>query len=285
MKSILICGANGQLGKEINSIADLYPEFNFLFTDIDELDITDLKEIDSFFKSNNIDILINCAAYTDVDKAEDEPKDADRINSLAVKYLANISKKYGSKMIHISTDYVFDGKAKSPYSEDNMTNPQTVYGKTKLEGENHFIESGVTGFIIRTSWLYSSFGKNFVKTISNLSKIKDELRVVDDQKGSPTNAKNLAKAILDILSINDSIFPNKIYHFSNEDSCSWYDFASEIIKYIKSDCKVIPVDSEEFPTKAKRPKYSVMNKSLIKSDFSITIANWKDSLHNCLDKI
>jgi len=285
MKSVLVCGSNGQLGQEIEKLKDKYSNLKFLLTDVDQLNISKIEELEKFFESNQIDVIINCAAYTAVDNAEDEPELAEKINATATRNLAEIAKLNNVKFIHISTDYVFDGSATSPIKETYPTNPQSVYGATKLLGEKYFIESGVDGIIIRTSWLYSTFGKNFVKTILNLSKTRDELKVVNDQIGTPTNAQDLAKSILDICLFEGKPTANKIYHFSNEGVCSWYDFASEIVKYSLTECIVHPVGSEEFPTKAKRPAYSVLDKSLIKSDFNIEIPYWKESLHKCLDQL
>ena len=286
MKSVLVCGANGQLGRELSSLAVETQVFNFHFTDIDELDISNPSEVMKFFSEIKPDFVINCAAYTDVEKAEDEPSKAELINAVAVKNLAEASKANNSFFIHISTDYVFAGNACSPYREVDKTNPQSVYGETKLKGEIAFLESGVNGIIIRTSWLYSIYGKNFVKTIINLAKSRPEIRVVYDQVGSPTNAHDLAVAIYEIINLGDlNKHENKIYHFSNEGVCSWYDFAKEIIKFTYVDCKVLPVRTDEFPTKAKRPSFSVMDKSLIKNNFNLNIPHWKESLHSCLEKL
>jgi len=284
MLNILVTGANGQLGSEITELSKTL-EDNFFFTDYDTLDITDCDAIESFVNTNQIDTIINCAAYTAVDKAEEDEEKADKLNHLAVKYLANISKAKEIKLIHISTDYVFDGKNYRPYKEEDATNPPSIYGKTKLAGEKAFLEiSPQNSLIIRTSWVYSSFGANFVKTMLKYGKEKDELRVIYDQVGTPTYARDLAQLILDITpKIQNSKF--KIYHYSNEGVLSWYDFAKEIIKMAKIECEVVPIESFEYPVPAPRPHYSLLNKAKIKKEFDITIPFWKDSLRECLIKM
>jgi len=283
-KNILVTGANGQLGSEIQKLS---MEFNgnFFFTDYQDLDITDRLALSNFCHSNNIDTIINCAAYTAVDKAEEDKVTADRINHLATKYLAEISKENNISLVHVSTDYVFDGKAFQPYSESNPVNPQSVYGKTKLDGENILLQiNPKNSIIIRTSWVYSSFGANFVKTMLRLGKEKDELSVIFDQIGTPTYANDLAAAILNILEQlkSDSI---EVYHYSNEGVCSWYDFAKTIFELSNIQCQVNPIETVQYPTPATRPHYSVLNKSKIKNQFKLTIPYWKDSLQNCLKTI
>lgn len=293
MSVILVTGSYGQLGSEIKELSSDYKELKFLFTDVDTLDITNLKSLENFFNENPIDFVINCAGYTNVDKAETDKDAAYLINATAVKYLAELTNKKSAGLIHISTDYVFDGTGNNPYKENDATNPTSVYGETKLQGELEILaytpltplKRGIVknSIIIRTSWLYSSYGNNFVKTMLRLGKEKKELNVVSDQTGCPTYAKDLAKVILDIINNSyDNSDPDNvgtgIYHYSNEGVCSWYDFASEIFKIANISCKINPIGTKDFPTPAKRPFYSVLNKSKIKSTFGITIPHWKDSL-------
>jgi len=282
--NILITGSNGQLGSEIQKLSTNY-NYNFFFTTKDTLDITNKNSVKEFVKQNSIDVIINCAAYTAVDKAESEQKEANLVNKKAVKNLAQISKENSIKFIHISTDYVFDGKNFKPYIEYDITNPQGVYGQTKLDGEEAMIKiSPLNSIIIRTSWVYSSFGNNFVKTMLKLGKQKNELDVVFDQIGTPTYAVDLAKTILDILPKiqNKKI---KIYHYSNEGVVSWYDFAKAIFEISNIDIKINPIQTKDYSTKAIRPNYSVLDKSKIKKKFNITIPYWKDSLKECLELI
>ena len=281
MPNILVTGSKGQLGSEIEALSSNY-DYNFFFTDRDELDITNQQAIEDFIEKNKIDTIINCAAYTAVDKAEDDKINADKINHLAVNYLAQIAKEKDIKLIHISTDYVFDGKNYKPFIETDSTNPQGVYGKSKLDGEEALKDvNPKNSIIIRTSWVYSSFGANFVKTMLRLGKERESLGVIYDQVGTPTYARDLARAILDILPKiqNDSV---QIYHYSNEGVLSWYDFAREIMRMAKIDCVVNPIESSQYPTPASRPHYSLLNKSKIKEEFNITIPFWKDSLDECL---
>ncbi len=282
MNNILVTGANGQVGSEIRELSSHY-QYKFYFTDKKQLDITNLQDIRTYIIDNNIDTIINCAAYTAVDKAETEQELANKINHLSVKNLAILSNEFTIKLIHISTDYVFDGRNFKPYNEDDSTNPNSVYGQTKLDGENAILDSNLKdSIIIRTSWVYSSFGNNFVKTMLKLGKEKDELGVIFDLVGTPNYARDLAKTILDIIpKIQNSEL--EIYHYSNEGAISWYDFAKEIIKMAKLDCKIDPIETFQYPTPAKRPHYSLLNKSKIKKDFDITIPYWKDSLKKMLD--
>ena len=279
--NILVTGSNGQLGSEVKELSSKY-DYNFFFTTKGDLDIIDEASIKEFVEQNNINIIINCAAYTAVDKAEEDKVNADLVNRKAVKKLAKISKKYDIKLIHISTDYIFDGKAFKPYGEEYQTNPNGIYGKTKLDGENEMIKINPhNSIIIRTSWVYSSFGNNFVKTMLRLAKEKEALGVIFDQIGTPTYARDLAKMILDIL----PKIENKkveIYNNSNEGVLSWYDFAKEIMKMAKIDCIINPIETYQYPTPAKRPHYSLLNKSKIKKEFGIEIPYWKDSLDECL---
>lgn len=282
--NILVTGSNGQLGSEIKELSSKY-EYNFFFTDRSNIDITKKDSIKTFCQINNINTIINCAAYTAVDKAESDEVNADLINRKAVKKLALVSSELNIKLIHISTDYVFDGKAYKPYVEEFQTKPNSVYGKTKLTGENEMINvNPKNSIIIRTSWVYSSYGNNFVKTMLRLGKEKDELGVIFDQVGTPTFAAHLAMAILDIIpKLNNPKV--EIYNYSNEGVLSWYDFAKEIMKMAKLNCKINPIETFQYPTPAKRPHFSLLNKSKIKSTFNIEIPYWKDGLDECLRKM
>ena len=269
---LLITGSNGQLGNELKSIIK-----NALFTDSNELDITNYELVKQFVIEKNIDTIINCAAYTAVDKAEDNEVLAYKVNTLGPENLS----KTGCKIIHISTDYVFDGLNHKPYKEDDIPSPLSVYGKTKLEGENKLLTNANEVIIIRTAWLYSTFGSNFVKTMIKLGHEKESINVVNDQIGTPTYAKDLAETIKLILPQINSI--NKgIYHYTNEGVCSWYDFTTEIMDLYNLKCKVNPIPSSSYPTKATRPFYSVLNKEKIKNTFNIKIPHWKESLKKCL---
>ncbi len=278
---VLVTGAKGQLGSEIRKISGLFPEIEFCFTDIEELDITNPWEVADFLNKLNPQFLINCAAYTAVDKAETDTSLSSLLNATAVGILAEQSANIACKIIHISTDYVFNGRGPRPYKEDDCVDPQSAYGKTKLEGEVLCQKNNPESIIIRTSWLYSAFGNNFVKTMVRLSNEKSELAVIADQIGSPTNAADLAHAILTIISsvINGTNpFAAGIYHYSNEGVASWYDFAKAIFDMEKINCIVKPIASEDFPSPVKRPSYSVMNKSKIKLIFGLQIPHWRDSL-------
>ena len=275
--NILITGSNGQLGSEIKELSKDYT-YNFFFTDRTNLDITSKDSIRTFCETNNINTIINCAAYTAVDKAESDIENADLINRKAVKKLAKISKELNIKLIHISTDYVFDGKNFKPYCEQYQTNPNSVYGKTKLDGENEMINiNPINSIIIRTSWVYSFYGNNFVKIMLRLGREKESLGVIFDQVGTPTYAKDLAKTILDIIPQinNDKV---EIYNYSNEGVLSWYDFAKEIMKMAKLNCKINPIETFQYPIPAKRPHFSLLNKAKIKKEFNIEIPYWKDAL-------
>ncbi|MFJ1322491.1 dTDP-4-dehydrorhamnose reductase [Capnocytophaga canis] len=276
MKNILVTGANGQLGSEIQNIQGKTK--NYFFTDASDLDITDRQAISDFVKKNNIQIVVNCAAYTNVDKAEEDIQTANLINNIAVGYLAEVCKENNASLIHMSTDYVFGGTKNTPYSETDPTEPLGIYGRTKLEGEKAIQNADIDYLIIRTSWLYSlSFGNNFVKTIQRLSSERNELKVVFDQVGTPTNARDLAAFIVHIIE-KDLCKKREVYHFSNEGVCSWFDFATEIVRMSGNDCLVKPCLSSEFPSKVKRPSYSVLDKSKIKNDFNYTISHWKEAL-------
>ncbi len=281
VKSVLVIGKNGQLGRSLQQIASDYPQYVFTFVGREDLDLTQTLSVDSFFEDRKIDVIINCAAYTAVDKAESESELADQINHRAVEQLAQIAKKQDTILVHISTDYVFNGQNYKPYTETDLSDPQNVYGQTKLNGELAIQKICPNAIIIRTSWVYSEFGNNFVKTMLRLGKERESLNVIYDQVGTPTYAGDLAKAILEIvnhpsLSIHASI-PG-IYHYSNEGACSWYDFAQAIFELSHQKNQVVPIETSEYPTLAKRPYYSLMSKSKIKHDFGLTIPYWNDSL-------
>lgn len=285
---IVVTGAYGQLGSEIKTLSSEYPEWDFLFTDVDSLDITNENAVVQFIADKNIDFVINCAAYTAVDKAESESDTARKVNALAPEILGNVTKKYGIRLIHVSTDYVFAGDACEPYVETDEVNPQGVYGQTKLDGEINVVAQNPESIIIRTAWLYSVYGNNFVKTMLRVGREKGELGVVFDQVGSPTNAADLADAVLYIIRAaeNDaSAFVPGIYHYSNEGVASWYDFAVAVFEMAGVKCKVNPLTSEQFPTPTKRPHYSVLNKSKIRDTFGINIPYWRDSLKVCLQRL
>ena len=281
--NILVTGANGQLGSEIRVLSN--GDGNFLFTDRGELDITDFAAVETFISKNTVVTVINCAAYTAVDKAECDAQNADLINNKAVENLAKICKDKDIKLVHISTDYVFDGKNHKPYVEEDEPSPIGVYAKTKYDGEKAILAiNPQNSIIIRTSWVYSSFGANFVKTMLRLGREHESLGVVFDQVGSPTYARDLAKAILDILPKIKN-HKTEIYHFSNEGVVSWYDFAKEIMKMAKLSCNITPIESAQYPTPATRPHYSVFNKAKIKKEFGVEIPYWKDSLIDCLKNL
>lgn len=280
MGNILVTGAAGQLGSELRVAAG--DDRRFIFTDRDRLDITDSRALEAFIAEEKIETIINCAAYTAVDRAEEEPEAADRINHLAVASMARIAKERGLGLIHISTDYVFDGRGYRPYREEDATAPTGVYGKTKLAGEQAILEIAPSrSIIIRTSWVYSSFGNNFVKTMLRLGRERQSLGVIFDQVGTPTYARDLAEAILEILPQIDNEKP-QIYHYSNEGVLSWYDFAREIMRMAKLPAKVDPIETESYPTPATRPHFSLLNKRRIKERFGLEIPYWKESLDNCL---
>ncbi len=287
---ILVTGKNGQLGRSIHKLVNTDTKIDnnqssneFIFVGREELDLSSESSISHYFDNNDkFDIIINCGAYTAVDKAEEEQELANQINHLAVKQLASIANKQQARLIHISTDYVFDGENFKPYCEDDTTNPNGVYGITKLDGEKAMQEiNPLNSIIIRTSWVYSSVGANFVKTMLRLGRERDSLGVIFDQVGTPTYARDLAKAILDIL-VNIKNEKVEIYNYSNEGVLSWYDFAKEIMRMAKIDCSINPIETSEYPTPAKRPHFSLLNKSKIKKEFNLTIPFWKDSLDECL---
>ena len=282
--NILVTGSNGQVGSEIKELSKDY-SYSFFFTTRDDIDITSKDSLRNFCQTNNINVIINCAAYTAVDKAESDELNADLVNRKAVKKLSIIAKELNIKLIHISTDYVFDGKNFKPYVEEYKTNPQSVYGKSKLDGENEMINiNPLNSIIIRTSWVYSYYGNNFVKTMLRLGREKEELGVIFDQVGTPTYAKHLALTILNIIpQIQNSKV--EIYNYSNEGVLSWYDFAKEIMKMAKLNCKVKQIETFQYPTPAKRPHYSILNKSKIKLKFNLEIPYWKDGLEDCLKRL
>lgn len=283
MKNILITGANGQLGNEMRLLAEVNKEYAYFFTDVAELDICDEQAVRNFVAEHQIDIIVNCAAYTAVDKAEDNQELCDKLNHVAPGYLAKAIESRGGHFIQVSTDYVFDGTAHIPYTEEQPTCPDSVYGITKLAGEQEAMKYCSKTMIVRTAWLYSTFGNNFVKTMLRLGREKTSLGVIFDQIGTPTYARDLAVAIF--AAINKGIVPG-IYHFSNEGVCSWYDFTQMIHHLAGIDsCRLKPLHTEEYPTKAKRPHYSVLDKTKIKDTFGIEIPYWVDSLKKCVDKL
>jgi dTDP-4-dehydrorhamnose reductase len=281
---VLITGANGQLGQAIQRIAEGY-DHQFDYTDVDELDITNRLMVDEYFLKTKPDIVINCAGYTNVEKAESEPEIAKSINCDAVGILANAAVKHSVKIIHISTDFVFDGTQKRPYLETDQPNPVNVYGKTKYGGEMKLIKSQTDGLILRTSWLFSEYGHNFVKNIHDLAKMREEIRVVNDQYGSPTYAKDLANIIMKLIESDKWENGCEVYHFCNRGEASWYDLAQEIVKISNLNCKIIPVSSEEYGSKVKRPGYSILDTSKISEKFSLEIRPWKETVGECLRRI
>ena len=286
--NILVTGSNGQLGSEIKDLVTNYKDFNFFLRDLPELNICDAEALNTFIFNQNINAVINCAAYTAVDQAEEDVEIAEQVNSIGVLNLVNALKKVNGKLIHISTDYVFDGNSFLPYQELDELNPIGIYGETKRAGELVILNSSIDALVIRTSWLYSAYGNNFVKTMLKLGHERDELEVIFDQVGTPTYASDLAKTCLDILldKSSENISMNgKIYHYSNEGVTSWYDFAKAIMELGSIDCKVRPIETKDYPTPAKRPHFSVLNKTKIKKDFNIEIPYWRDSLDKCVEKL
>ena len=284
MNTILVTGSNGQLASEIKELSSSY-EYIFFFVSKSELDITNKEALEEFIDTNNIDIILNCASYTAVDKAEEEKELANSVNHYAVRNLAEISKVRNIKLIHISTDYIFDGHNYQPHIETDRGNPCSVYGQSKFDGENAMIEvNPKNSVIIRTSWVYSQFGSNFLKTMLRLGRKKEELGVIFDQIGTPTYAKDLAKVMLEILPKlgNETV---EVYHYSNEGVLSWYDFATEIMNMADVDCQVNPIESKDYATAAQRPFHSLFNKAKIKKDFNIVIPYWRESLDRCLKEM
>lgn len=284
-KRILVTGANGQLGMEMRILGAVAPN-EYIFTDVEELDITDKKAVEDFVCQNNIQIIVNCAAYTNVDRAEEDEATAERINAEAVRNLAEAVKRVDGTLFHISTDYVFGGVGNTPRTEDMPLDPQGAYGRTKLHGEQAIAEVGCKAIIIRTAWLYSEFGKNFLLTMLRLTKEKPAINVVFDQVGTPTYAGDLALTIFSIIEGDMYAGNEGVYHFSNEGVCSWYDFAQEIATAMgHKECKISPCHSDEFPSKVKRPAYSVLDKSKIKRTFGVEIPHWRESMYYCLKRI
>jgi len=281
MDTILITGSHGQLGNEMQQAAAGFPAFRFLYTDVEDLDICDKKALDAFVKTNQVNIIVNCAAYTAVDKAEDDEALCYKINTDAVRNIGEIANENGIKVVHISTDYVFDGTNHIPYTEDQPVCPSSVYGKSKLAGEQALLESCKQTVIIRTAWLYSSFGNNFVKTMMKLGAERDSLNVIFDQIGTPTYAADLANSILQVLSHNP--FVPGIYHFSDEGVCSWYDFTKSIHRIAGIQCDVHPIETKDYPVRTPRPHYSVLNKAKIKSTYGLVIPHWEESLVKCIE--
>ncbi len=286
MIPILVTGAKGQLGSEITSIANNFPQYNFSFHDIDTLDITNETAIKAFFDANQPKYLINCAAFTAVDLAEKETEKAFALNEKGCAYLARACDRLQTTMIHISTDFVFDGRMDRPYRENDAANPLCIYGKSKLHGEQQVLAINKKSVIIRTSWLYSSYGNNFVKSMLRLGEERDEVSVVNNQLGTPTYTLDLAQAIMEIIgTLENNTGGYGIFHYSNDGAISWYDFAQEIMKIAGLQCKIKPISTVEYQTPAERPKYSVLDKSKIKEDFGLEIPFWQDSLKKCLKSI
>lgn len=281
--NILITGGKGQLASCIRKISETTNDLSFVFTDVEELDITNLQRIEDFLQANTFDFIVNCAAYTAVDLAEEEVEKAEKINSEAAESLAIACKKHSIKLIHISTDFVFSGDQSKPYLETDATNPINIYGKTKLKGEECILSILEQYWVLRTSWLYSEYGNNFVKTMLRLGNEKEKLSIINDQIGSPTYAMDLAEVIVKIITENKDNFG--IYHFSNEGVASWYDFAFMIMDYSKTKCKVLPIKATDYPAKANRPNFSVMDKTKIKRALNIDINHWMVSLKNCLNNL
>ena len=282
-QKILVTGSNGQLGKELKKIASSFPQFDFVFLSREDLPIHHFEMVRSYFTGYHPQYVINCVAYTAVDRAEQEKDRVFHINSEAAGVLAAICKENHTKLIHISTDYVFDGTANVPYKEDSSTNPQSVYGASKLEGEKQVLQLNPDAIIIRTSWVYSEFGKNFVKTMLKLQQEKEEISVVNDQVGSPTYAADLAEVIIRIIASQK--WEAGIYHYCNEGITSWYDFAVAIKEMTGSQCRIKPIPTEQYPTPAKRPAYSVLDKTKIEKAFNIRAKDWKESLATCLNNL
>jgi dTDP-4-dehydrorhamnose reductase len=278
---ILVTGGNGQLGSELKVLSERF-DAEFIFTDKEELDITNADAVNEFISSTKPDFVINGAAYTAVDKAESDKETAFSINANAVGNIAAACRNYNSKLIQVSTDFVFDGTKSTPYKEDDATNPLSVYGKSKLQGEQLCLQNNPDAIIIRTSWLYSSFGNNFVKTMLRLSSERKELKVIFDQTGTPTYARDLAQTILHVISHEKVKATSGIFHFSNQGVCSWFDFAKAIVELSGNDCKVLPIETFEYPTPATRPHYSVLNKRKITGTFGLEIPYWRTSLIECI---
>ena len=285
MLNILITGANGQLGRSLQRLGGVSPH-NYICTDVAELDITDAGAVLRAVREQGIDVIVNCAAYTDVERAEEDEARADLLNHKAAAYLAAAAKETGATLIHVSTDYVFDGTAHTPYTEDVTPSPLGAYGRTKLAGERAVMSSGCRYLIFRTAWLYSEYGKNFLKTMLRLTSERERLQVVFDQIGTPTYAGDLALAIFSIIEAGRYAGNEGVYHFTDEGVCSWYDFATEIAAAAGHDkCRIIPCHTSEFPTKATRPAYSVLDKTKFKQTFQMDIPHWREAMKYCLEKL
>lgn len=286
---ILVTGRDGQLGKSIKKIVDsAQQQHEFVFTDRSILNLGNDNDIKKYFDNNKFDTIINCAAYTQVDKAEDDLDLVNQVNHLAVKQLAIIAQKNQTKLIHVSTNFVFDGSGKNPYTEKDSANPVNVYGDSKLAGERAIEEiMPVNAIIIRIGWLYSEYGNNFVDTMLRIGKEKDQVRVISDQIGTPTYATDVAKALLQIIlnKKNNANFNSEIYHYSPEGACSWYEFAKSIFEYKKNNCKLIKITERDWSAKAQRPGYSVLSSHKIQKKFGLVMPFWLNSLHTCLDVI
>lgn len=283
---ILVTGANGQLGRSIRQLSAGHHELDFIFTDIDSLDICNRDAVLAFVETHPVDFMVNCAAYTAVDKAEEEVEQCRKINTEAVAYLGEAAQHIRARVLHISTDYVFDGNSCTPYQECDPVSPVSVYGHTKLAGEKALSAICPDAIIVRTAWLYSEYGHNFMKTMLRLGAERPEIRVVNDQIGSPTYAGDLAKTILSLLEKEQQGKQhNGIYHYTNEGVCSWYDFAHSIIRMTDLPAKVTPIPTREYPTAAKRPGYSVLSKEKIKREYQLEIPHWEDSLRRCLENM
>lgn len=283
---ILVIGKNGQVASELGSLAHEYPDFEVILCDSTSCDITQKKQLHDFIASIMPEVVINCAAYTAVDQAENDQKQAFAVNHLGVLNLDEAAIKFGFKYIHLSTDYVFDGTSTQAYQVEDETKPLGVYGLSKRAGELVVLSSQADAIVIRTAWVYSSFGKNFVKTMLRLAETNDTVRVVNDQTGSPTYARDLARACFELLNKTATLSrKGKLYHFTNSGTCTWYEFAQQIFKESGSSCRAIPIPGSEYPTPAKRPSFSVLDTQKIQKDFELSIPDWKDALHRCIQKI
>ncbi len=286
LKTILVTGANGQLGQAFRLLAASFSQYHFLFISKNELAVENKVQVETFFSANSIDFCVNCAAYTAVDKAETEMETAFLVNATAAGNLAAVCKQYSTQFIHISTDYVFDGTATAPYKETDAVNPVSVYGHSKLKGEELVLQNNLQAIIIRTSWVFSAYGNNFLKTMLRLMKEKESINVVNDQLGCPTYAADLATVIMQIVNSSSPVTPNNfIYNYCNQGVTTWYNFAVVIKQLINSNCAVHAIPTVQYPTPAKRPQYSVLDTALIKNTFGITIPHWQDSLQRCLKQL
>lgn len=282
--NLLVTGCYGQLGTELRKIASTDTVHTWFFTDIDTLDICDETSVNAFFERHQIEICVNCAAYTAVDQAEDDAEMAEKVNVQAPRILANACQRQGATLLHISTDYVFDGQGDHPYREDEPTAPVSVYGRTKRDGERAIIDSGCHYLIVRTAWLYSSTGKNFVKTMLRLADTRDTVSVVCDQIGTPTWAGDLAQVLVRLIEKYGKSPVAEVFHFTNKGVTNWADFAAAIFDLAGKPCKVLPITTDQYPTKATRPAYSVLDKTKIKQALGMDIPFWRDSLSKCLEE-